>query len=131
MEKALAILEKHVQWIAIGLGALFLVFMVYSYALQDPVTVVVPGQSKPLTPGELDQTIYESPELAKVREGMRNGKGPDVRRQLPPIKGLTEAFAPILEPVRVVGGGTSTPNIVIPTTTPVAPEQQPFTTLVV
>ena len=39
MEKALAILEKYVQWIALGLGGLFLLGIVYNYVLQDPVTV--------------------------------------------------------------------------------------------
>ena len=126
MEKALVILEKHVQWIAIGIGALFLVLMVYSYALQDPVTVPVPGASKPMTPAELDKTIYESTELASLREGMRSGKAVNVT--LDPIQGST--FGPILVKPEII----APPGVAdIPGTRPVIPQPpgpEQFATLI-
>ena len=55
MEKVLKFLEKYVQWIALGLGGLFLLAMVYNYVLQDPVTVTLGG--KDVLPGEIDKEI--------------------------------------------------------------------------
>ena len=52
MNKILAFLEKHVQWIALGLGGLYLGYMIFTYAVQTPV--LEPGiASTPLTPGEV------------------------------------------------------------------------------
>ena len=59
MNKILAFLEKHVQWIALGLGGLYLGYMIFTYAVQTPV--LEPGiASTPLTPGEVDPQILES-----------------------------------------------------------------------
>src|SRR6218665_403554 len=52
MQKIVDILEQHVQWIAIGLGALFVLFMTWTYVL-NPVAGVESGQEK-LGPGEVD-----------------------------------------------------------------------------
>ena len=37
MQKVIDFLEKHVQWVALGLGGLFLLLMVYLYVLTPPV----------------------------------------------------------------------------------------------
>ena len=50
MNKVLPILEKYVQWIALGIGVLFLLLMAYSYLAQSPV--MVPVGTKEVTPGE-------------------------------------------------------------------------------
>jgi hypothetical protein len=52
MDKVLPIIEKHVQWFALGLGALFLGLMAYSYVVQTPVTVPVAG--RPMVPSQVD-----------------------------------------------------------------------------
>ena len=36
MQKVTAFLEQHVQWIAIGLGALFCLYMIYGYVITPP-----------------------------------------------------------------------------------------------
>ena len=55
MEKAMELLEKHVQWLAIGLGGLFVLLMAYLYLLQSPVTTQV--GSEEATPGTVDNLI--------------------------------------------------------------------------
>jgi hypothetical protein len=59
MNKVVAFLEKHVQWIALGLGFLYLGYMIYGYVVQTPV-VVVGVAPTPLTPGEVDPYIRDS-----------------------------------------------------------------------
>ena len=48
MKKVLDFLENYVQWIAIGLGVLFVGYTVYAYAIQQPVMVTGVGQSPTL-----------------------------------------------------------------------------------
>ncbi|HEX5241617.1 MAG TPA: hypothetical protein VFW23_00035 [Tepidisphaeraceae bacterium] len=59
MEKHLKTLEQNVQWIALALGGLYLLYMIYAYVITPPVTVKLgTGPSAPaLTPGEVDETI--------------------------------------------------------------------------
>ncbi len=45
MQKLTKFLEQHVQWVAIGLGALFALWMAYGYILQAPAKVAVDGQT--------------------------------------------------------------------------------------
>jgi len=59
MQKIVKILEKNVEWLAVALGGAFLVWMVYLYAFQKPVTTVV-GASK-LAPGEVDTRTADGP----------------------------------------------------------------------
>lgn len=44
MQKTLDILEKNVQWIVLGLGALFLAWAAYAYVLTPPATVKIDGK---------------------------------------------------------------------------------------
>ncbi|HEX4793039.1 MAG TPA: hypothetical protein VH370_04560, partial [Humisphaera sp.] len=41
MQKFLKILENNVQWVALGLGGLYLLWMVYGYVLNSPVAVTI------------------------------------------------------------------------------------------
>jgi len=41
MQKVLDLLEKHVQWVALGLGALWLLFMAWSYVINPPAKVMI------------------------------------------------------------------------------------------
>jgi len=58
MKKVLDFLEKNVQWVAMGLGGLYLLWMVWAYVINSPVKVtgVAPG---PLSPGDVDQYIAD------------------------------------------------------------------------
>jgi hypothetical protein len=59
MNKVVAFLEKHVQWIALGLGGLYLGYMIWTFAIQTPV-VVTGIAPTPLTPGEVDSYILRT-----------------------------------------------------------------------
>src|SRR5438045_795334 len=57
MQKIVSILEQHVQWLAIALGALFTLFMIYTYVLQSPTQV--PVGSENVGPGEMPRSTNE------------------------------------------------------------------------
>lgn len=56
MQKYLKILEKNVQWIALGLGGIYFLFMVWNYVINPPVSVKV--GNKELYPDNIDEEIY-------------------------------------------------------------------------
>lgn len=51
MQKTLDILEKNVQWIVLGLAALFLLWVAYGYVLTPPATVKI--NNRVVTPGDV------------------------------------------------------------------------------
>src|SRR4051794_33246418 len=59
MEKVMNILEKYAQWFALGIGALFLIYMVYAYVVNPPVTVKVDPTSGELLPGQVDPYVKQ------------------------------------------------------------------------
>jgi len=65
MKKVLDLLEKNVQWLAMGLGALYLLWMVWTYVINSPVKVtgVAPN---PLSPGDVDSYIADNVANARV-----------------------------------------------------------------
>ena len=65
MEKVTAFLEKHVQWLALGLGVIYVLWVVYAYVLTPPVTVAL--NDRTLTPGEIDKVIASGPALELKR----------------------------------------------------------------
>lgn len=56
MQKVVGLLEKNVQWIVLALGAVYLLWMVWAYVLNSPVTVQLGGET--LAPGDVDQKVY-------------------------------------------------------------------------
>jgi hypothetical protein len=58
MTKIVNFLEQQVQWVAIGVGALFLAFTVWTYVVNNPITTAV--RSTPVDLGTVDQTILDS-----------------------------------------------------------------------
>lgn len=59
MQKVLDLLEKHVQWLVLGLGAAFVLFMIYSYVITPPAHVEI-GTSGMRTASDVDSTILET-----------------------------------------------------------------------
>src|SRR3954468_2340181 len=60
MQKVTEFLEKYVQWVALGLGGLYLLWMVYvNFLGPSPVTVQVPGADSPLPPGQVDEYVRD------------------------------------------------------------------------
>jgi len=59
MEKVTQFLEKHVQWVVLGLAVLFLGYMAYSNLYQSPVKVTLNGQE--MLPAEINEQIVNGP----------------------------------------------------------------------
>ncbi|HEX8323866.1 MAG TPA: hypothetical protein VF595_08115, partial [Tepidisphaeraceae bacterium] len=98
MEKILDFLEKHVQWLAISLGGLFLAWTLWTYVLMAPVTVPGPSGST-LGPGEVDdhvgRTQTERVEQALKVEGpvqppLETSASAVIRNWSDALKGSTE-----------------------------------------
>lgn len=62
MEKQKNFFEQNVQWIALGLGGVFLLLMVFFYVLQRPVAVTINGAE--LGPGEVEPETIKGPVAA-------------------------------------------------------------------
>jgi hypothetical protein len=56
LQKAIQILEKNVEWFALGLGAFFLLYMAWMYLITKPVFKALPNNII-VTPGNVDETI--------------------------------------------------------------------------
>jgi len=54
MQKVTAFLERYVEWVALGIGGLFLLLMVFLYVLQTPISDNVGGRSVTLATVESD-----------------------------------------------------------------------------
>src|SRR5437762_6861381 len=60
MQKVVSFLEKNVQWVAIGLGGIYLLWMVWGYVLNNPAKVSVAGANAPMSPSEVDRFIEDT-----------------------------------------------------------------------
>lgn len=60
MQKFLKIAEQHVQWAALGLGGLYLLWMLWSYVGKSPLNILLtPGRS--VQPGDMEEAIADGP----------------------------------------------------------------------
>src|ERR1700728_4843656 len=59
MQKFLNIAEQYVEWLALGIGVLYLGLMGWSYVYQSNINVTLGG--KVVEPGEIDKVIAEGP----------------------------------------------------------------------
>src|SRR6185503_354927 len=75
MKKVLDIMEKNVQWLALGLGALYLLWMAYSYVITPPVNVKI-GQQE-LSPGKVDKYI-ENNVVTELTTKMNDPRTPNM-----------------------------------------------------
>src|SRR5688500_2538847 len=69
MQKVTAFLEQHVQWVAIALGALFVLYMTYSYVITPPAEVTIGSES--YGPSEIDPYTAETV-ATKLQAAMSN-----------------------------------------------------------
>ncbi len=58
MDKVKQFLERYVEYLAITAGGAFLLWMVYAYVYQPPVTVAV-GPAPAVTPGNIDAEVWD------------------------------------------------------------------------
>ena len=71
MEKFLKYGEQYIQWIALGIGGLYLLMMAYLYLAAPPVTAKVNNQDR--TPGDIDAAIKNGI-ASQVKEEMDSSK---------------------------------------------------------
>jgi len=71
MQKVTEFLEKHVQWVAIALGAAFVLYMAYAYVLTPPASVEIGGEK--YGPGEIDP--YTAEQVATKIQSAIQGPG--------------------------------------------------------
>ena len=76
MQKQVNFFEQNVQWFALGLGGLFLVWMLYAYVLSTPVAVDV-GAHKSVPPGEVDKLTLDGP-VADLKRDIVRGEVPEI-----------------------------------------------------
>lgn len=69
MKKVTELLEKYVQWVALGLGAVYLLWMIFAYVMQPPATLQL--KNKTVTPVSIEEQIVgiDGP-LPKLRTAM-------------------------------------------------------------
>src|SRR3954463_9265787 len=74
MKKYLPYLERYVQWVALGLGALFVLYMVYGYVITPPVSATVGNKVVDL--GNVDHVTREGP-ARELEIAVQNGASAD------------------------------------------------------
>ena len=80
MKKVLELLERHVQWVAMGLGGVFLLFVAWTYWVNAPVAVEVKG--KRMTPGQVELATLEVP-VKEVERQIALAEGTKLRIDVP------------------------------------------------
>jgi hypothetical protein len=76
MKKLVEFAEKYVEWVALGLGAMFLLAMAWMYLLTSPVSAEVDKPPKTVTPHNVERIINE--DVASPLQQQITGPGADV-----------------------------------------------------
>lgn len=79
MKKITDFLEQYVEWVALAVGGLFLLFMVFTYVLSDPVSVELSGRT--YSPGDVDREIRE--QASRLEERINPRGEPVVKIAVP------------------------------------------------
>ena len=58
MQKLTSFLEQNVQWVAVGIAALFAMWMAYAYVFQSPAKVMIGGNT--FTAADIDRNTRET-----------------------------------------------------------------------
>ena len=74
MDKVLNFLEKHVQWIAVGIGGLIFLYAIWLYWL-DPSSLTADVGSRKVGPSQVDQEVLAGPGQA-LQNAIRNPRTP-------------------------------------------------------
>src|SRR5262245_29368264 len=80
MKKLLDLLEQKVQWVVLGLGVLWVLYMAWTFLIQPPVKVAANGQE--MGPGEVDEALgnklIQDFEALKGRKSAQSVPAPEV-----------------------------------------------------
>src|SRR4051812_38173573 len=98
MKKFLPYLERYVQWVALGLGVLFVFYMVYAYVITPPVNATLNGKSVDL--GNVDHVTREGP-ARELETAIQNGpaNGIDAITVKPVLPDFIKKFTNANDPV--------------------------------
>jgi hypothetical protein len=108
MQKYLEILEKNVEWIALGLGGLYLLIMVWFYVIGNPVTTQVNNQT--LRPGTISEYIART-QVEGLRRNIEDTAELDMQ-----VEPFAQRFAQSIQGEGVTLAGLPNPWINSPTT---------------
>ena len=61
MQKTLGFLEQNVQWLALGVAALFFGYCVYAYVLTPVAEQKIPGLKEAVGPRDIDEMTQNGP----------------------------------------------------------------------
>src|SRR5688572_13949614 len=89
MQKLVEYAEKYSQWVALAVGALWFVWMVYGSFLSPPVTVMI--GPKDVGPSDVDTAIAEGP-IARLKREMASTQAPQM-----PVEPFAQKFADAME----------------------------------
>jgi hypothetical protein len=70
MQKFMKVLEQQVQWIAVGLGVLWILWTGYSYWVTPPDMGHVSGRS--VAPGDIDEEVLNTPAVQSLQAAHQN-----------------------------------------------------------
>src|SRR6266404_4414393 len=82
--------EKYLEWVALGLGALFVLVVIYSNVVSPPIVANVAG-GKQVTPGNVDQTTLDGP-AANLQRAMNNAEIPAM-----PVEPFADRFKQVIQ----------------------------------
>ena len=84
MEKVVEFIEKHVQWLALGLGVLWLGWMGWKYVITPPAAVEIAGER--LTAGRVDKKTVEKA-VTPLQAEMNRSEAPEM-----PVENFAAGF---------------------------------------
>ena len=100
MQKIAGFLEQHVQWLVLGLGVTWLLYVVWTYVITPPVVVEVGGAT--VVPGRVDEIVKEKADA--LDRAMK-----EVRRvTVPPVDDPVKKF---MAAINVVPAKASVPPL--------------------
>src|SRR5438270_916044 len=109
MQKAIAFFERNVQWFALGLGGVFLLWTVYAYVAQPKASVELKDKKgQKFGPGEVESQILAGP-ADRINNDIRNGKIPVIDRD-PVVATFTSKLNKAEKAPRVAVAIWPTPN---------------------
>ena len=115
MQKLIEIAEKYVEWVAIGIGGVFLLLMVVIYFIGTPVSAVVwtGANAKHVTLANVDDYIYQAVG-SNLEAKIQGGKAPQMAKDSIDYAQKFEKFMSLkdLPPTKLAGGiwmGMGTP----------------------